>query len=186
MYGLTLLLIASRLWRASCRQEGRRQVNINHSGNCANTRAQAHYRTKGSSSAQRVLLELSPREAECRVRTGNAPQDLAKVRRMALTLLGQDQTFKASNKAKRTLASWDNQYLLAILSNWNAVTLAECYRCLFHPCSAGYYIEYKWDTAFRTGYNPSFRKEVHRKLTGYLDSLCPKSSIAVTRVEDAR
>ena len=60
---------------------------------------------------------MSFREDESRVRTGNAPENLAIVRHMALNLLRQDRTRKASIKAKRKLAGWDNNYLLSILSN---------------------------------------------------------------------
>jgi hypothetical protein len=59
---------------------------------------------------------VSFREDESRVRTGNAPENLAIARHMALNLLRQDQTYKASIKAKRKLAGWDNNYLLSILS----------------------------------------------------------------------
>jgi predicted transposase YbfD/YdcC len=63
------------------------------------------------------VLDVSFREDESRVRTGNAPENLAIVRHMALNLLRQDRTSKASIKAKRKLAGWDNNYLLSILSN---------------------------------------------------------------------
>ncbi len=63
------------------------------------------------------VLDVSFREDESRVRTGNAPENLALVRHMALNLLRQDQTRKASIKAKRKLAGWDNNYLLSILSH---------------------------------------------------------------------
>jgi predicted transposase YbfD/YdcC len=62
-------------------------------------------------------LDVSFREDESRVRTGNAPENLALVRHMALNLLRQDQTRKAAIKAKRKLAGWDNNYLLSILSH---------------------------------------------------------------------
>lgn len=63
------------------------------------------------------VLDMSFREDESRIRTGNAPQNLAVVRHMALNLLRQDRTRKASIKAKRKLAGWDNSYLLSILSS---------------------------------------------------------------------
>ncbi len=71
----------------------------------------------------RWILDVSFREDESRVRTGNAPENLAIVRHMALNLLRQDRTSKTSIKAKRKLAGWDNDYLLSILSNQNAVAL---------------------------------------------------------------
>ena len=63
------------------------------------------------------VLDLSFREDESRVRTGNAPENLAVIRHMALNLLRKDRTSKTSIKARRKLAGWDNDYLLAVLSN---------------------------------------------------------------------
>ena len=63
------------------------------------------------------VLALSFREDESRVRTGNASENLAIIRHMALNLLRKDRTSKVSIKARRKLAGWDNDYLLSILSN---------------------------------------------------------------------
>jgi predicted transposase YbfD/YdcC len=63
------------------------------------------------------VLDLSFREDESRVRTGNASENLAIIRHMALNLLRKDRTSKVSIKARRKLAGWDNDYLLSILSN---------------------------------------------------------------------
>ena len=63
------------------------------------------------------VLDLSFREDESRVRTGNAPANLAIIRRLALNLLRKDRTSRTSNKARRKLAGWDNDYLLSVLSN---------------------------------------------------------------------
>ena len=63
------------------------------------------------------LLDLSFREDESRIRTGNAPENMAIVQHMDLNLLRQDQKSKTSIKARRKLAGWDNDYLLSILSN---------------------------------------------------------------------
>ena len=54
------------------------------------------------------VLDMSFREDESRVRTGNAPANL---------LLRKDRTAKTSIKARRKLAGWDNDYLLSLLSN---------------------------------------------------------------------
>ena len=61
--------------------------------------------------------DVSFREDESRVRTGNAPENLATIRHAALNLLRQDRRSKISIKAKRKLAAWDNDYLLFSLSN---------------------------------------------------------------------
>ena len=63
------------------------------------------------------VLDVSFREDESRVRTGNAPENLATMRHAALNLLRQDRRSKRSVKAKRKQAAWDNTYLLSILSN---------------------------------------------------------------------
>lgn len=63
------------------------------------------------------VLDVSFREDESRVRTGNAPENLATMRQAALNLLRQDRQSRISIKAKRKLAAWDNNYLLSILSN---------------------------------------------------------------------
>ena len=62
------------------------------------------------------VLDISFREDESRVREGNAPENLAVIRHMALNLLKQDRTVKASIKGKRKRAGWDNDFLLAVIS----------------------------------------------------------------------
>ena len=62
------------------------------------------------------VLDISFREDESRVRTGNAAGNLALIRHMALNLLKQDNTSKASIKGKRKRAGWDSDYLLAVIS----------------------------------------------------------------------
>ena len=63
------------------------------------------------------VLDVSFREDESRVRTGNAPENMAIMRHAALNLLRQDRHSKISIKARRKLAAWDNDYLLSILAN---------------------------------------------------------------------
>ncbi|MYC36175.1 MAG: transposase [Chloroflexi bacterium] len=63
------------------------------------------------------VLDVSFREDESRVRTGNAPENLATMRHAALNLLWQDRQSKILIKAKRKLAAWNDTYLLSILSN---------------------------------------------------------------------
>ena len=63
------------------------------------------------------VLDLSFREDESRVRSGNSSENLSVIRHLALNLLRQDKTAKASIRAKRKLAGWDNDYLLSILSH---------------------------------------------------------------------
>ena len=51
------------------------------------------------------VLDVSFREGESRVRTGNAPEGMATIRHITLNLLRQDRQFKISITAKRTLAT---------------------------------------------------------------------------------
>ena len=62
------------------------------------------------------VLDVSFREDDSRVRQGNAPQNFAILRHIALNLLKQEKTFKRGVKAKRLKAAWDNDYLLKVLS----------------------------------------------------------------------
>ena len=55
-------------------------------------------------------------EDRSRVRTGNADQNLAVVRHMAVNMLKQETTAKVGIKAKRKKAGWDYEYLLKVLS----------------------------------------------------------------------
>lgn len=59
-------------------------------------------------------LDVVFREDMSRTRQGNAPQNMATVRKMALQLLGQAQD-KQSMKNRRKMAGWDDGYLLEVV-----------------------------------------------------------------------
>lgn len=61
------------------------------------------------------VLDVAFREDESRVRTGNAPENLALLRRIALTLLRQEKTARVGIKAKRLKAGWSEDYLLKVV-----------------------------------------------------------------------
>ena len=61
-------------------------------------------------------LDVSFREDYSRVRAGNASENLATVRRIALNLLKQDNTMSAGITRKRKRAGWENAYLLTSLN----------------------------------------------------------------------
>jgi predicted transposase YbfD/YdcC len=61
------------------------------------------------------MLDVSFREDACKVRKGNAPQNLAVIRHIALNLLKKEKTAGVGVKAKRRAAGWDNDYLLQVL-----------------------------------------------------------------------
>jgi len=61
------------------------------------------------------VLDMAFREDESRVRTGNAPQNLAMMRHFALNLLKQEKTAKVGTHAKRLKAGWDKEYRLKVI-----------------------------------------------------------------------
>jgi len=61
------------------------------------------------------VLDIAFREDDCRVRQGEAAQNFAILRHVALNLLREERTAKIGVKAKRLKAGWDEQYLLRVL-----------------------------------------------------------------------
>lgn len=61
-------------------------------------------------------LDIAFREDESRVRMGHASENLAILRRFALSLIKQDRTRKSGVKASRKRAGWDNDYLMHLLN----------------------------------------------------------------------
>jgi predicted transposase YbfD/YdcC len=62
------------------------------------------------------VLDVVFREDESRVRVGNAPENLALVRKITHNLLQQEKTLKRGVKTKRFLAALDETYLLKVLN----------------------------------------------------------------------
>ncbi|MCP4459917.1 MAG: ISAs1 family transposase [Cytophagales bacterium] len=62
------------------------------------------------------VLDIAFREDESRVRKGNAPENLAVLRHIALNLIKQDKSVKLGVKNKRLRAGWDDKYLANILT----------------------------------------------------------------------
>jgi predicted transposase YbfD/YdcC len=61
------------------------------------------------------VLDVTFREDDSRIRTGNAAQNMAVLRHMALNLLKQEQSTKRSIRGKRLRAGWDETYLAQVL-----------------------------------------------------------------------
>jgi predicted transposase YbfD/YdcC len=61
------------------------------------------------------VLDVTFNEDDCRIRTDNAPQNMAVLRHMALNLLKQEQSTKRSLRGKRLKAGWDEKYLAKVL-----------------------------------------------------------------------
>lgn len=62
------------------------------------------------------VLDVAFREDDSRVRQGNADQNLAILRQIALNLLKQEKTARGGTKAKRLQAGWSEEYLVKVLS----------------------------------------------------------------------
>lgn len=62
------------------------------------------------------VLDMSFREDYCRTRTGNGAENLAVLRHFALNLIRREKSSGLSVRAKRLKASWDDRYLLKLLS----------------------------------------------------------------------
>lgn len=64
------------------------------------------------------VLDIAFREDESRIRTGNAQENMALLRKLTLNLLKNDKTKKASIKRKRLSAGWNNDYMIRLLSQF--------------------------------------------------------------------
>ena len=63
-------------------------------------------------------LDVTFSEDKSRIRRDHAPENLAIIRRLALSLINQEKSLKSSTKMKRFQAGLDNDYLLKILENY--------------------------------------------------------------------
>lgn len=61
------------------------------------------------------VLDVAFREDESRIRIGHAQENLAAVRKLALTLLRQEPTGQGGIKSRRLQAGWDDDYLLSVV-----------------------------------------------------------------------
>lgn len=61
------------------------------------------------------MLDVVFREDDCRIRKGDAAENFAVLRHIALNLVRQEKSIKRGAKGKRLKAGWDNDYLSKIL-----------------------------------------------------------------------
>jgi predicted transposase YbfD/YdcC len=62
------------------------------------------------------VLDVTFREDDSRVRDRGAARNLALLRKIALNLVGRDRSTKASMRAKRKKAAWNNGYMFQLLA----------------------------------------------------------------------
>ncbi len=60
-------------------------------------------------------LDISFREDDSRIRSGNAAENMAVLRHIALNLLKKEKSVKLGVKNKRLKAGWDDDYRLKVL-----------------------------------------------------------------------
>ena len=61
------------------------------------------------------VLDVAFGEDDCSVYRDHAPENLARLRKMALNLLSREKTAKIGVANKRLKAAWDNDYLAEVL-----------------------------------------------------------------------
>ena len=61
------------------------------------------------------VLDVALAEDDCSVCRDHAPENLARLRKIALNLLSQEKTTKIGVANKRLKAAWDNNYLAQVL-----------------------------------------------------------------------
>ena len=62
------------------------------------------------------VLDVTFREDDSRVRDRRAARNLALLRKIALNLVSHDRSTKASMRAKRKKAAWNNDYMFQLLT----------------------------------------------------------------------
>jgi predicted transposase YbfD/YdcC len=110
----SLVMVESERWQEdnSTREQRLYISSLPSNARYLNAGVRSHW---GIENRVHWLLDVSFREDACKVRKGNAPQNLAVIRHIALNLLRKEKTAGAGIKAKRRAAGWDNDYLLQVL-----------------------------------------------------------------------
>lgn len=74
---------------------------------------QMHWRIENS---LHWVLDVTFREDECRVRDRTAAQNLALLRKIAINLVKQHRSSRASIKGRRKMAAWNNEYMKQVIA----------------------------------------------------------------------
>ncbi|GHU52015.1 hypothetical protein FACS1894200_12490 [Spirochaetia bacterium] len=71
----------------------------------------------GIENSLHYVLDVAFREDACRIRTDNGPENMAFIRKIALTLAQSDKESKSSMVGRLKQIGWDNDYLEQMLFN---------------------------------------------------------------------
>lgn len=94
----------------------RRHYICSGTANTAQTLGQSIRRHWSVENELHWVLDVEFREDSCRTRVGNAAENLARMRRVALTILKRDKNAKVGIHGKRLKAAWDRNYLVKLLT----------------------------------------------------------------------
>ena len=61
------------------------------------------------------VLDVTFREDDSRVRDRTAARNLAILRKIAINLMGRDQSPRISMRARRKKAAWNDEYMMSLL-----------------------------------------------------------------------
>lgn len=103
-------------WRREGEKEGyERRYFVSSLAMDARKIGEAVRRHWGVENGLHWVLDVTFRDDRSRVRIGHAAENLALLRRLALTLITREKTLKASIRTRRNRAGWDNRYLEKVL-----------------------------------------------------------------------
>lgn len=114
--GLCSFVMVECTWVSQTEEHRQRRFYI--SSLDANARSFHNY-IRGHWSVENQLhwmLDVAFHEDRCLIHDGFAPQNLALLRKIALTMLKNDTSKKASIARKQKMAGWDDEYALRIIS----------------------------------------------------------------------
>jgi predicted transposase YbfD/YdcC len=80
------------------------------------------------------VLDVTFREDDSRVRDQRAARNLAVLRKIAINLVGRDGSTKASVRARRKKAAWNDDYMLQLLAGSLVRPSVEGRRTRVDPC----------------------------------------------------
>jgi len=105
---------AERTCNAKTSQETRYYITSDTTNNAKKIgdSVRAHW---GIENSLHWILDTAFQEDQMRMRIGNAAENMATVRKIAMNILKMDKSVKAGVRGKRLRAAWDNEYLAGVL-----------------------------------------------------------------------